>query len=104
MELDEILAEFPLPEKLLARRAGLLSDGQRQLLALATALASRPEMLVLDEPSAGLAPETAEGVFATIVKLRRSGLAVLVAEQNLDWMHGVADTVVTLVEGRVVPT
>jgi branched-chain amino acid transport system ATP-binding protein len=100
--LEELLATFPILAENLHRRAGLLSGGQRQLLALAVALSSRPRLLVLDEPSTGLAPEAAASVFDVIRALVRDGLSVLIAEQNQDWLNAVADSVVVLDAGRIV--
>jgi branched-chain amino acid transport system ATP-binding protein len=75
---------------------------QRQMLALSAALISRPQLVVLDEPSAGLAPEVARAIQRAIAQLCSGGLTVLVAEQNRDWLHGVAGSALVLDRGRVV--
>lgn len=100
--LDELWTIFPALEAMSSRQAGQLSGGQRQMLALATALASAPRLLLLDEPSAGLAPEAAATAFEAIEHLRRTGLSVLIAEQNLEWLAGVATRHVELESGRIV--
>ena len=92
---------FPALEAMAGRKAGLLSGGQRQMLALATALMSRPSLLALDEPSAGLAPEAAATAFETIGRMRADGLCVLIAEQNLDWLVGVTTNTIELEAGRM---
>lgn len=99
--LDVVWSMFPLLKPHAGRRAGLLSGGQRQMLAMATAIASRPSLLLLDEPSAGLAPEAAATTFEAIAGLRAMGLSVLISEQNVDWLHGIADGFLELQSGRV---
>ena len=101
LALDEIWTIFPVLEQMSTRRAGLLSGGQRQMLALATALASRPTLLLLDEPSAGLAPEAAATAFAAIRRLTQLGVSILIAEQNRDWLIGVAESSYHLEAGRM---
>lgn len=88
--LDEIWRWFPLLEPLRDRKAGLLSGGQRQALALAVAFVSRPSLLLLDEPSAGLAPSVARELFATIRQLATTGVTVLIVEQYPAWLIGLA--------------
>ena len=102
VDLDELWTIFPALEAMSGRQAGQLSGGQRQMLALATALASAPKLLLLDEPSAGLAPEAAATAFEAIEHLRRTGLSVLIAEQNLEWLAGVATRHLELESGRTV--
>jgi branched-chain amino acid transport system ATP-binding protein len=99
---EEVLEMFPALRPLLPRPAGDLSGGQRQMLALSAALISRPQLVVLDEPSAGLAPEVARAIQRAITRLCSGGLTVLVAEQNRDWLHGVAGSALVLDRGRVV--
>lgn len=102
LDYDTIWDIFPALQKMQQRRAGQLSGGQRQMLALATALASRPTMLLLDEPSAGLAPEAAATAFAAIGRLRQTGVSVLIAEQNLEWLEGITSRSLELESGRMV--
>lgn len=98
---EEVWEIFPMLEGKQRLRAGLLSGGQRQMLALASAIVSRPTILLLDEPSAGLAPEACASIFAAIRRLCDQGLAVLIAEQNRHWLDGVADRHVLLESGRL---
>jgi branched-chain amino acid transport system ATP-binding protein len=88
--LDEMWPWFPLLEPLRDCKAGLLSGGQRQALALAVAFISRPSLLLLDEPSAGLAPPVARELFATIRQLSMTGVTVLIVEQYPAWLLGLA--------------
>jgi branched-chain amino acid transport system ATP-binding protein len=101
--IDEVYQLFP---RLLERRtqlAGTLSGGERQMLAISRALVSRPKLLLLDEPSLGLAPLVVEQIIDTINTLCRStGLTVLLVEQNANTALGVADHGVLLALGKVV--
>ena len=83
-------------------RAGLLSGGEQQMLALAKARASSPQILVLDEPSQGLAPSVVAEVGKVLRTLRDENFSVLIAEQNLDLVSGLADRYAVLAAGRVV--
>ena len=100
-DLVDIWRWFPVLEAFRSKQAGLLSGGQRQSLALAIAFISDPKLLLLDEPSAGLAPSVAFQIFETIRGLTREGVSILVAEQNLAWLIGVATRVYGLETGRV---
>jgi len=91
---------FPLLRERRRQAARTLSGGQRQLLAMGQALMAAPRLLLLDEPTAGLSPVAAQGLFATIRALCDSGMPVLMVEQNaLDALH-VSDEAVVLVDGR----
>ncbi|MEI7547255.1 MAG: ABC transporter ATP-binding protein [Actinomycetota bacterium] len=93
---------FPALEVKRHQRAGVLSGGQRQMLGIAAALVSRPSVLLLDEPSAGLAPSMAESVFKAIEELCSSGMSVLLAEQDLHWVTAFAARAYVLETGRIV--
>jgi branched-chain amino acid transport system ATP-binding protein len=100
---QEVYDRFPILQEKRAQLAGALSGGQQQMLAIASALAMRPKVLLVDEPSSGLAPTAVETVFATLEELKRSGLAVILVEQMIeDVLTGVADRVVVIEQGRVV--
>ena len=80
--------------------AGRLSGGQRQMLAVARALISKPRLLMLDEPSAGLSPKLVAQVFEQLAAVRASGVTLLLVEQNVKAALALADRAVVLVEGR----
>ncbi len=98
--IDELLALFPAIAPARRRPAGLLSGGERQMVAMARALVPRPEVLLLDEPSAGLSPEYVELVFQKIVEIRRTGVSVLVVEQNARRALALSDRGYVLELGR----
>jgi ABC-type branched-subunit amino acid transport system ATPase component len=80
--LERVLGWFPMLRDRLRARAGVLSGGQRHMLALARALMSDPVLLMLDEPSAGLSPTAVDDVFERIVEINRSGVSIVMVEQN----------------------
>ena len=80
--LEEVFALFPRMKERQAQLAGTLSGGERQMLAVGRALMGKPKLLLLDEPSLGLAPLITRDILATICKLRETGLSVLLVEQN----------------------
>jgi ABC-type branched-subunit amino acid transport system ATPase component len=97
---QRVLDAFPALRNLLHRPAGSLSGGQRQALALARALMSEPSLLLLDEPSAGLAPEPMAMIFATLKQLREQGLTILIVEQNARLALAMSDYGYVLEAGR----
>lgn len=100
---DEMYSLFPRLKERRKQLAGTLSGGERQMLAISRALVSRPKLLLLDEPSLGLAPLVVEQIIDTINTLCRStGLTVLLVEQNANTALGVADHGVLLALGKVV--
>lgn len=100
--VDEALDMFPVLRPLLERRAGLLSGGQRQQLAIARALISEPRLLILDEPTEGIQPNVVAEIEQTVIKLaRRSGMQILLVEQHLGFALEAADSYYVLASGRV---
>jgi branched-chain amino acid transport system ATP-binding protein len=100
---QEVYARFPVLHEKRTHLAGSLSGGQQQMLAIGSALAMHPKVLLVDEPSSGLAPTAVDVVFETLAELKRSGMAVVLVEQMIeDVMSGVADEVVVIEQGRVV--
>ncbi len=99
--IEAAFARFPLLAERRHRAARTLSGGQRQILAMAMALMVEPVLLLLDEPSAGLSPIAAEQLFATIIEIRRHGVAIAMVEQNASQALEIADRATLLVDGRV---
>ncbi len=101
-DIEEQYERFPLLADRHNQHAGSLSGGEQQMLALARGLMSRPKMLLLDEPSLGLAPIIAREFFETVSKLREEGLTVLLVEQNARAALQIADRGYVLETGRIV--
>jgi urea transport system ATP-binding protein len=103
--IDEQLELFPALKELLPRRAGLLSGGQRQQLAIARALITEPKVLILDEPTEGIQPSVVAEIENTILALtRRGGLGVLLVEQHIGFALSAAEVYYVLESGRVSST
>ena len=100
--LEMVCALFPAVRERLARIAGTLSGGQQQMVAVGRALMARPSLLLLDEPSLGLAPLIVADLFAAIRKVHAAGTAVLLVEQNVAMALEVASRAYVLDEGHVV--
>jgi branched-chain amino acid transport system ATP-binding protein len=100
--LEEMYALFPPIAERRSKPADTLSGGERQMLAVARALMSKPRLLLLDEPSLGLAPRVTAQIMATLRRLRDEGLTVVLVEQNARSALSVADHAVVLSLGRVV--
>ena len=98
--LEAVYSQFPLLGERRRQPAGSLSGGEQRALALARALVIRPRLLLLDEPSAALAPRFIEDVYATIVRLNRAGIALLIVEQNVEMILSVAHRVFVLDLGQ----
>jgi energy-coupling factor transport system ATP-binding protein len=97
----DIIEDMEL-QRLVGRKVRSLSGGERRITALASALLWRPDLLVLDEPTSGLDPEARARLLALLQKLKRGGLTLLIAEQDLGWCDGLADRVVFLAGGRLI--
>jgi branched-chain amino acid transport system ATP-binding protein len=100
-DLTAVLQAFPRLQDRQSQTAGSLSGGEQQMLAIGRALMTNPRLLLLDEPSEGLAPALVHEVGRILAKLRASGLSILLVEQNTKLALGLADEVVTLNSGRV---
>jgi branched-chain amino acid transport system ATP-binding protein len=100
-DLDEVYATFPALAEKRQIAAGALSGGQQQMLAIGRALMARPKLLLLDEPSMGLAPMLAEQILANVAALKTRGLTVLLVEQNAHAALAIADRAYVLETGRV---
>ena len=98
--IEDLFSRFPLLSEKRRAAARTLSGGQRQVLAMAMALMVHPRLLLLDEPSAGLAPQAAETLFDTISKIHAEGTAIAMVEQNALAALAIADRGVVLVDGR----
>lgn len=101
-DIERIYSLFPILKQKRRDRAGSLSGGQQQMLAIGQALMARPKVLLLDEPSGGLAPVIVNEVFNTVNKLKEDGLAVLLVEQAVEASLQIADSVTVLDVGHTV--
>jgi len=100
--LDKVFEFFPRLKERRKQRAGTLSGGERQMLAVGRALMSAPKILLLDEPSLGLAPAIVETLYETLSRLHRAGLTLLIAEQSVQLALEVADYAYVLQTGKTV--
>jgi branched-chain amino acid transport system ATP-binding protein len=100
--LERVYAVFPRLAERRRQQAGTMSGGERQMLAIGRALMSDPKLLMMDEPSLGLAPTTVEVVYETLTRLHRDGLTILLAEQSVELALEVSDTAYVLQVGRTV--
>jgi branched-chain amino acid transport system ATP-binding protein len=101
-DLERIHQLFPVLEQRGRQPAGTLSGGEQQMLAMGRALMARPSLLMLDEPSMGLAPLVVKAIFETIVRISREGCTVLLVEQNARGALRIADRGYVLETGRIV--
>ena len=100
--LDQVFTMFPRLHERLEQRAGTMSGGEQQMLAIGRALMSKPRLLLLDEPSLGLAPIIIQQIFDTIEQLRQKGMTIFLVEQNANQALKLADRGYVLENGRVV--
>ena len=101
-DLERVYDVFPILRERRNQLAGTLSGGEQQMLAIGRALMSRPRMLLLDEPSMGLAPMVVKEIFRVIADLRKEGTTVLIVEQNAKAALGIAKRAYVMETGRVV--
>ncbi|OHV81013.1 ABC transporter ATP-binding protein [Ensifer sp. LCM 4579] len=99
---EDMLTRFPILKERLNQKAGSLSGGEQQMLAIARSLMSSPDLLLLDEPSLGLAPQVVDLIFDLIAGLRQRGLTILLVEQNVQLSLEIADSGYVMANGRIV--
>ena len=102
--LEEMFTRFPRLKEREKQIAGTLSGGEQQMLAMARALMSKPKLLMLDEPSMGLAPILVEQIFDIIKELHEAGVTILLVEQNAQMALSIADRAYVLETGRIAMT
>ena len=100
-DLDMVFSIFPVLAERKKQLAGTLSGGEQQMLAIARALIAKPKLLMLDEPSLGLAPKLTREIFDTILEIRETGVTILLVEQNAFMAMNIADMIYVLETGKV---
>lgn len=100
--LDKVYSIFPRLAERREQKAGTLSGGERQMLAIGKALMAKPQLLILDEPSSGLAPLVVEQIFEVIQQIRAQGVSILLVEQNVQHSLEIADYGYVIELGRIV--
>ncbi|WP_026574943.1 ABC transporter ATP-binding protein [Bacillus sp. UNC438CL73TsuS30] len=100
-EIEKIYELFPRLEERRQQMAGTLSGGEQQMLAIGRALMAKPKLLILDEPSMGLAPIVVKSIFSTVNKIKQEGLTILLIEQNASMALSVADRGYILDNGEI---
>ena len=100
-DLERVYSLFPRLKERERQKAGTMSGGEQQMLAIGRALMARPKLLMLDEPSMGLAPNLVDRIYETIVEINRSGVAILLVEQNANYALDVARRGYVLETGQI---
>ena len=100
-DLDRVYGHFPILRERASQRAGILSGGEQMMLAIGRSLMSRPRLLLLDEPSLGLAPQMVEAIFDILEDINRQGTTLLLVEQNASMALELAHRCYVLETGRV---
>ena len=103
-DLEKVFTLFPRLKERESQKAGTMSGGEQQMLAIGRALMARPRLLMLDEPSMGIAPNLVERIYETIGEINRSGVAILLVEQNANYALDISARGYVLETGRVVLT
>ena len=100
-DMEMVFTRFPRLKERISQQAGTLSGGEQQMLAMGRALMSRPRLLLLDEPSMGLAPLLIKEIFSIIVDINRAGTTILLVEQNANMALSIANRAYVLETGRI---
>lgn len=100
--LDNIYDAFPILAPMRGRNAGMMSGGEQQLLSMARCLMGNPDLILLDEPSEGLAPIIVQEIGRLIRKLRGTGVTIVIAEQNMHFCLGISEDAVVIDKGQIV--
>jgi branched-chain amino acid transport system ATP-binding protein len=103
-DLEWVLSLFPILKERTAQMGGTLSGGEQQMLAIGRSLMSRPALLLLDEPSLGLAPKLVERIFETLLEINNKGTTIFLVEQNAHMALSISDTGYVMETGRVILT
>jgi branched-chain amino acid transport system ATP-binding protein len=103
-DMEWVFSLFPVLQERARQLGGTLSGGEQQMLAIGRALMSRPELLLLDEPSLGLAPKLVEKIFETIQEINKSGVTIFLVEQNAHMALNISNTGYVMETGRIVLT
>jgi branched-chain amino acid transport system ATP-binding protein len=103
-DMEWVFGLFPVLKDRVRQLGGTLSGGEQQMLAIGRGLMSRPELLLLDEPSLGLAPKLVERIFETILEINKKGVTIFLVEQNAHMALSISDTGYVMETGRIVLT